>query len=312
MVGWIEARAAAVDEHGVDVRGTDRDLAASRSHGSTRRSGEGANLDRSRATSRISPRIQGLRRETGRVRLQKLHGVGNDFLVLLDGDGDHPIGADRARALCDRHTGIGADGFIRVVRRDEQVVMHLRNADGNVAEMSGNGIRCVGRAARRVGWWVDGDLAVLTVAGLRRLTCRRDGMITVDVGEVKILGREPDGAWRVDVGNPHLVRLLTDASNLADVDLAAEAWADGNVEIVTAGPDTDSVTMRVWERGAGPTLACGTGSCAVAAIAHEAGWTGPIVAVNSPGGTVEVDVTHLAAVRLTGPAVFVADIEVPA
>ena len=253
------------------------------------------------------------------VRLQKLHGVGNDFLVLLDGDGVHPIDADVARALCDRRTGVGADGFIRAVRGDDHVVMHLVNADGSPAEMSGNGIRCLGLAVRRVGWWTTGALDVLTDAGRRSLEWHDGGRMTVDMGPVKVLGpqgEEQAGAWRVDVGNPHLVYLLDGgAGSAAAVDLAAMAWADGNVEVVEPGPagvNGGSVVMRVWERGVGPTLACGTGSCAVAAVAVEAGWAaGPVVTVHNPGGPVDVDVTDLGAVRLTGPAVFIADVEVP-
>jgi diaminopimelate epimerase len=252
------------------------------------------------------------------VRLQKLHGVGNDFLVLLDGDGVHPVGAEVARALCDRRTGVGADGFIRAVRGEDHVVMHLVNADGSPAEMSGNGIRCLGLAARRAGWWTAGDLDVLTGAGRRSLVWHDGGSMTVDMGPVKVLGPEGGhgGAWRVDVGNPHLVHLLEGgAGSVAAVDLAALAWADGNVEVVEPGPAAEgagSVVMRVWERGVGPTMACGTGSCAVAAVAVEAGWAaGPVVTVWNPGGPVVVDLTDLGAVRLTGPAVFVADVEVP-
>lgn len=257
------------------------------------------------------------------MRLQKLHGVGNDFLVLLDGDGVVPIDGDVARALCDRRTGVGADGFIRAVRGDGHVVMHLLNADGSPAEMSGNGIRCLGLAVRRVGWWTEGDLDVLTDAGRRSLAWHGDGRMTVDMGAVKVLGPqggpqggEQGGAWRVDVGNPHLVHLLDgDAGSTAAVDLGAMAWADGNTEVVErgpAGPGGGSVVMRVWERGAGPTLACGTGSCAAAAVVVQAGWTsGPVVTVHNPGGPVEVDLTDMDAVLLTGPAAFVADIEVP-
>src|SRR5919202_530617 len=101
----------------------------------------------------------------------KHHGLGNDFLVLLDLDDRHPVDEELARAVCDRHRGVGADGVIRVTAappgRGADVTMHLRNADGSEAEMSGNGIRCLGQAVVDAGVVAGPSVAVATVAGMR-------------------------------------------------------------------------------------------------------------------------------------------------
>jgi diaminopimelate epimerase len=248
------------------------------------------------------------------LRLTKHHGQGNDFLVLLDPDGRQPLDAALARFLCDRHGGVGADGLIRATRaepgNDGAVLrMELRNADGGVAEMSGNGVRCLAQAA------VDAHLAkgpvfvIRTLAGPRTLTVGPgQGMgtmqVSVDMGGAE-LGAEdddqavekllPDGDWRartVSVGNPHLVLL---GPNLDGVDVARtgsaaqDAYADGiNVELVAPGPAPGELVLRVWERGVGETLACGTGSCAAAAAARAWGVVGDRVLVHNPGGTLEV------------------------
>ncbi len=110
------------------------------------------------------------------MRLTKHHGLGNDFLVLLDLDGIHPVSAEEAIDLCDRRTGIGADGLLRVTAGTDgaDVTMQLRNADGSVAEMSGNGIRCLAQAVFQAGVVSPPELRVATGAGVRtvRVTSR--------------------------------------------------------------------------------------------------------------------------------------------
>jgi diaminopimelate epimerase len=258
------------------------------------------------------------------VRLTKHHGLGNDFLVLLDPTGSAPVDAPLARALCDRRRGVGADGVIVVGpgSHGADVSMVLRNADGGRAEMSGNGIRCLGQAVA-LDRGVDRiDLVVATDAGHRALAVgpgpdAHTASVRVDMGPAKVdlepsvdpaLGR----AALVDVGNPHLVLLRED---LAAVDVRAdgpalEASVPGgrNVEWYRTRADGD-LELVVWERGAGATEACGTGACAVAAA--DAAWTGRsgAVQVHMPGGSVEVGLGE--ALTLTGPSVLVATVEVP-
>jgi diaminopimelate epimerase len=261
--------------------------------------------------------------------LTKHHGLGNDFLVLLDLAGTHRD-IDRARLaerVCARHRGVGADGLIFASAGTEgaDVDMVLHNADGSRAEMSGNGIRCLAQAALDAGVVAGDKIRVNTDAGIRDVECvdrNRPGFmrLRVDMGPAIVVGE--DRRWQtgtvlatavVDTGNPHLV--LLDPS-VAHVDIASEgprigaAFSDGlNIEWIYPGPGPDELTLRVWERGAGATEACGTGSCAAATAAHAWGRVGSRVVVHNPGGDVTVEVGPTA--FLTGPAAYVARVEFP-
>lgn len=268
------------------------------------------------------------------MQLTKHHGLANDFLVALDEVNGRELAVDGelARRLCDRRTGIGADGLIHGARPvdapdDEgvDVVMHLYNADGSRAEMSGNGIRCLGQAVAQARGRRDGALVVATDGGLRTLTLRGTddpACLEVSVGmgpahagpavpgplDEQLSGRH----LTVDLGNPHLVVEVPDPTV---VDLATEgAWLeqqfpDGvNVEFVAVtAPDT--ITLRVWERGAGITWACGTGASAAAHAAHQWGLVGRSVRVEMAGGAARVDLGD--ELVLTGPTCTIATVEVP-
>lgn len=264
------------------------------------------------------------------LRLTKHHGAGNDFLVLLDADGRRPVAAPEARALCDRRVGIGADGLLRGVRGsgDPDLVMELRNADGGSAEMSGNGIRCLVQAAAGAGWVTPGVVAVDTDAGRRVVTYRTGaepgtGFASVGMG-TPVLGNELSlgtgvsaglrAARAVNMGNPHVVLLLPgpvgdDVVHGVGPRLERSVPGGANVEFVWEGPGAGELTMRVWERGVGETLACGTGTCAVVAATTSWGVTGSRVAVHNPGGVLEVELTDDGAV-LGGPTALVGSVEV--
>jgi diaminopimelate epimerase len=270
--------------------------------------------------------------QPGVLRLTKHHGAGNDFLVVLDADGSVSLAVEEVRVLCDRHRGIGADGLLRMTKADGgALAMELRNADGGEAEMSGNGIRCAVQAAVDAGWVVPGTVTVSTAAGVRHVDYRKGerpglGYARVAMGEVRLgpdaldalpgdLVHGVRAARTVDVGNPHVV-VLGEAVDDAVVRRAGpvleRSEPDGaNVEFVWGGPGEDALTLRVWERGVGETLACGTGACAAAAAAHSWGVVGSTVRVHSPGGTLEVELRGRAA-SLAGPTQKVADIVVPA
>jgi diaminopimelate epimerase len=259
------------------------------------------------------------------LTLTKHHGSGNDFLVLLDLDDRMPVDAGLARALCERHRGVGADGIIRVTPGIDgtDVTMELRNADGGEAELSGNGLRCLGQAVVDAGVVPGPDVQVATRAGPRRLVvypAEAPGRVQVSVGmgAAKVGPDQPQDfpdrrARTVDMGNPHLVLLGPDPAgvDVADLGPRIEAVHPGgiNVEFVAVGPGDDTLTMRVWERGVGETEACGTGACAAAAAAHEWGLVGSRVTVRQPGGDALVELTDDGIV-LTGPAQFVARVEV--
>jgi diaminopimelate epimerase len=271
------------------------------------------------------------------LTLTKHHGLGNDFLVLIDLAGTTPIDADMARGLCDRHRGIGADGLIRATRADGEgigggravLTFELRNADGSPAEMSGNGMRCLAQGALDAGLVEDGQpFVVATPAGPRTVTVRPAGdpgeaWASVEMGRAVIEGGDRDrcnvghGQLRVNLGNPHLVVLGPDPSRVA-VDELGPALSAGvaggqNVEFVALGPGPDEITMRVWERGVGETLACGTGACAAAVALSHWGRVGRRVTVHQLGGDALVELRDDGTVVLAGPVVRVAvcQVDVP-
>lgn len=261
------------------------------------------------------------------VAFAKGHGTGNDFVIIADPEGALDITPDQVAALCDRHFGIGADGLLRVVRSaaipegaaalaEEPAAewfMDYRNADGSIAEMCGNGVRVFVHYLVRSGLaTIDAGatLPIGTRAGVRDVT-GRDGEYQVDLGRWRLDGTEPLAratgldvprpGLGIDVGNPHVVVALASESELADLDLArspelAPAPASGaNVEFVVpeeplVRDGIGRVRMRVFERGVGETLSCGTGVAAAAlAVRH---WAGPAAPnhwrVEVPGGTLGV------------------------
>jgi diaminopimelate epimerase len=258
------------------------------------------------------------------MKLTKHHGLGNDFLVVFHPDVDDL--AALARRLCDRTRGIGADGLLVGEPADGlDASMAIYNADGSRAEMSGNGIRCFAQAlaTRR------GDLSpqrIATDAGVRHVELQPTEdpltiLATVEMGEIveiaepagwAAVGTNPDRpVAHLAVGNPHTVVGVDD---VAAVDLLALGGLvpDVNLEIIEPGPGPDAVTMRVHERGAGITQACGTGAVAAAWAASRWGFVGAAtmeLVVNMDGGSARVSLDPTP--TLTGPATFVAEIEVP-
>lgn len=260
------------------------------------------------------------------VKLTKHHGLGNDFLVLIDLDDDTPIDADLARLVCDRHRGVGADGLIHVSsgRDGAALTMDLRNSDGSSAEMSGNGMRCLVQAALMAGVAPAASFTVATDGGVRDVSHRigdrpGESWVSVDMGPTAPAEVAPDTIRHqlvphktatIDIGNPHVVMLVDDPAEIdvAGLGAAYEAQFPSGANVEWLAPTGDaSITMRVWERGAGVTQACGTGACASARAAHEWGLVGPEVKVTMPGGTVEVSLGDT--VVLSGPATFIGAVE---
>ena len=271
-----------------------------------------------------------------RFRWLKGHGTHNDFLLLPDHDGTVHGRLDTAfvAALCHRRAGLGADGVLRVVHAvaldDPQATdavdqgadwfMDYRNADGSVSEMCGNGIRVFALHLLREGLVpADSPLAIGTRDGVKTVSYRSDGLISVDMG-VPELGPQTwvdvDGehlaATYVDMGNPHAVAFvdqLPAVRPLPPPGYDATVYPDGvNVELVVRqGPG--QLTMRVHERGSGETSSCGTGACAVMAAAVAADGSGAAASyhVDVPGGRLEVAWDWRTQAVLTGPAEIAAD-----
>ncbi|MFZ9123844.1 MAG: diaminopimelate epimerase [Ilumatobacteraceae bacterium] len=268
------------------------------------------------------------------VVLSKHQALGNDFLVLdLDQDSSlvaRDDWADVAKRLCDRRFGVGADGLL-LLRTLESGRLHmiLHNADGGRAEMSGNGIRCLVQAAHWAGGGADGaEYVVHTDAGEKVVTVEGWSdddtvQVIVDMGVVDHMDEPADWATlechpdrpvsHLSLGNPHSVVGVDDVEAVDLLALGAKI-PYVNLEIVEPGPEPHAITMRVHERGAGITLACGTGACAAAAAALSWGLVPAMtseVLVHMPGGDARVRFDRdTRRATLVGPATFVASITV--
>lgn len=220
----------------------------------------------------------------------KMHGLGNDFVVV---GVDTPIDSELVRVLCDRRFGIGADGVLRVSAPAGMVTMEYWNADGSAAEMCGNGLRCVARYAHDRKMTDSKEFIVDTPVGERKVRIEDASSVVVELGSVSRHGSVQAGGFlleRVSVGNPHAVTFV---DNVGEIDVSAIGRRIGtdtalfpegsNVEFVRiVGPS--EIEMRVWERGVGETLACGSGIVAAAA-AHPS--RSESVTVHMPGGTAQ-------------------------
>jgi len=269
------------------------------------------------------------------VEFVKSHGAGNDFVLIADLDDRMGLLDPKlVAALCDRHQGVGADGLIRIAHADgADFFMDYYNADGGVAEMCGNGIRCLAKYVADRGMATGDRLRVDTRAGVKNLVLYRDAdglvdRVRVDMGapileraQIPVggegdplhVGVEAEGhrfeAACVSMGNPHAV-VFVDRLAAVPVERYGPLIetlpvfpSKTNVEFTEVlGPD--EVRVRVWERGVGETQACGTGACATAVAANLRGLTGRTVAVHMPGGTLDIEWTD-ETVFLTGPVVEV-------
>ncbi len=227
----------------------------------------------------------------------KFTGAGNDFLI-----GEAPTGAmpdaESIAALLNRSLGVGADGLILVdLANRDRPVMHLFNQDGSRAEMSGNGLRCLGHYLVLY-HGLDPSFVLMTDAGERkyRLVERGEWAWTGEttMGEVTLVEDE-DSTFLVDVGNPHRVVVVPTLAELEALDIAAEGARYQALATKTEGINVewivrseDGCVMRVFERGVGPTLACGTGSVASARVARQLGWVQDYAVVENPGGELAV------------------------
>jgi diaminopimelate epimerase len=253
------------------------------------------------------------------------HGTENDFVIFFDPEDSLQISPSIVSAICNRATGIGADGVIKIVRRDKRWFMDYRNADGSLAEMCGNGIRVMARYLVERGHQPEGIFAIDTRDGLKHLRVPLTDDISVNMGkiydEAEVVSASANGAsysgFNINVGNPHAVVFTQDLSTLGSLETPpvvtpADSYPEGvNVEFVEILPGHEA-KMRVHERGSGETRSCGTGTCAVALAATlqskeslPARWV-----IYPPGGRLVVDIDPHSNATLTGPALLIKDIDV--
>ena len=253
------------------------------------------------------------------------HGTENDFVLFYDPDDEMVITSEQIQRLTNRQSGIGADGMIRMVKKDGKWFMDYRNADGSLAEMCGNGIRVMAKYLVEHGHQPSGIFPINTRAGMRYLAVPDEGDISVNMGKaeenygeitVTANGHTWSG-YNINVGNPHAVVFVADLTDVGDLMTPPtvepeEEYPDGvNVEFVQIMANGE-LKMRVHERGVGETRSCGTGTCAVALAAtlKQKMQLPAKLVINPPGGRLIVDLDGHSNATLIGPAVLVKDVEV--
>jgi len=268
------------------------------------------------------------------IRFTKMHGIGNDYVYVNLFAESVPDPVSLARAVSDRHFGIGADGLILIGPSETaDVSMRIFNADGSEAAMCGNGVRCAAKYAREHGLAGGDDVRVETRAGIKtiRVIAERGRVVRarVDMGEPKLrrkeipmtgppeercveaalqVGDERFSVTCVSMGNPHCVIFVPDVevAPLKQVGPAIENRKETfpertNVHFVEV-VSQDEIKMRTWERGSGITLACGTGASAVCVAGALTGRTGRGILAHLPGGDLELEWADNGHLFMTGPA----------
>ena len=256
------------------------------------------------------------------VRFTKMHGLGNDYVYMTRIPCEEAQLPRLAREMSDRHRGVGGDGIILILPSEiADFKMRIFNADGSEAKMCGNGSRCVGKYVYDHGMTDKTEITLDTLSGIKvlQLHLGDDGKVstvTVDMGEYGAdealqltTSQGTVTVHPVDMGNPHAVTFVDADPDDVDVHVIGRelehnpVWQDrANIEFAKVIA-TDHIKMRVWERGSGETMACGTGACATAVAAYLTNRSTNRSVVSLPGGdlTIEIDPeTHH--VKMTGPA----------
>lgn len=252
------------------------------------------------------------------IKFTKMHGIGNDYVYVdcTKTQIDNP--QQLSREVSPRHTGIGADGLILILPSEKaDFKMRIFNADGSEAMMCGNGSRCVGKYVHDHGLTARTKLTLETLSGVKHLTLHiseatgKVDNVTVDMGKPDLTQPEglPDRLTAVSMGNPHAVMFLNHQPDDAHVlgqgpELERHPCFPDRANIEFAHVVSPSeIEMRVWERGSGETMACGTGACATAVAAAHRGLTGREVTIHLRGGDLHIvwdpATNH---VLMTGPA----------
>ena len=268
------------------------------------------------------------------IEFTKYHGLGNDFILVDNRQSLEPcLTSEQAAKLCDRHFGVGADGVIFAMpgQNGADYTMRIFNSDGSEPEMCGNGIRCLARFIADLEQITEPrSYQIHTLAGMITPKLESNGLVTVDMGEPHLLANEipttlgeptqkivnhpltvAEKNWEVtcvSMGNPHCITFV---ENVADISLEAlgpqfethSAFPrKTNVEFIQI-VRPDFLIMRVWERGAGITLACGTGACASLVAAVMTGKSDRLATVELPGGPLKIEWSQTDNhVYMTGPA----------
>ena len=273
------------------------------------------------------------------MKLTKMHGLGNDFIFFTDEAGANKDYTELAKRLCHRQTGIGGDGLIVVVPSDvADTRMRIINADGSEAEMCGNGIRCFAKYVYERGIVSKETFTIKTLAGIMEPTLHvKDGhveQVTVNMGKPSFAAKDIPMKAELPIVKDFAIEVAGQNYEVSSMLLGVphtEVFVEDvtKVPLMTLGPaiekhplfpqgtnvnfvqivDDSHIKVRTWERGAGATLACGTGCCSSVVMAHENGFTGREVAVEVYLGTLHIQYADDGTVFMTGPAAEVFETE---
>jgi diaminopimelate epimerase len=264
------------------------------------------------------------------INFSKMHGLGNDFVVIDAIRQSVSLDASQIRYLCDRHFGIGCDQLLLIEpasTKETDFNYRIFNADGQEVEQCGNGARCFARYVLDHGLTDKHEISVQTLGGKIQLTVEADGQVTVDMGKPRFepsalpmhasqrqqsyeldIDGETVSFGAVSMGNPHAVIMVDDVEMAAVEQLGArisnhEFFPNrvnvGFMQLIDAG----HIRLRVFERGVGETLACGSGACAAVVIGRQSGLLNDMVTVELPGGRLTIRwQDQNSGVRMTGPA----------
>ncbi|HMG46468.1 MAG TPA: diaminopimelate epimerase [Allosphingosinicella sp.] len=248
------------------------------------------------------------------TRFHKMHGLGNDFVILDARDGAVAMDEARARAIADRRTGIGCDQVILLEPSDvADVKMRIWNADGSEVESCGNATRCVimlgASTIETKAGILSGDTGGIDMGAPRFGWDEIPLAYAMDTAAMPVGWEELQEPSAVNVGNPHVVFFVADVDK---VDLARlgpiieyDPLFPARVNVNVAAFEGDAIRLRVWERGAGLTAACGTGACATAVAAIRSRQIEGPVEVRLPGGSLTIDWAPGGTIRMSGPATHV-------
>jgi len=252
-----------------------------------------------------------------KIQITKMHGLGNDFVMIDNMEGHIKLTISQIRAICDRHMGIGADGVILMEKREGvDCFMNYFNSDGSFAEICGNGIRCLARFFIETTKTSKTILLIGTRAGTKEVVIDKEGNYSVVMGNPVFVHHDfPKSSLiisrhkfeLVSVGNPHAVTFVDDLDNYNISHVGQKVENDKhfpnkiNVEFVEKIGE-NKFKVKVWERGCGITLACGTGATAVYAIVRKMGMINDKVVIELPGGILNFSENNKGEIIMSGPA----------
>jgi len=258
------------------------------------------------------------------ILFEKYQGAGNDFIMINNLDGAIKLSPSEIVRICDRHFGIGADGVILVEKSDKpkaDCLMNYYNSDGTLAEMCGNGVRCTAKFYLEQTGNNNKELNIDTRAGIKKIICHEDNTYSVDMGVPNFKSSDfPSTPLKIEgfdfnfvsMGNPHAITMVPNLESI-DIKVIGPKVENNslfpnkiNVEFVEKTKD-DYYKVKVWERGCGETLACGTGACAVFAIIKSELGLASLneIILEFPGGKLFLSQNEQGHVILRGPATFV-------